>query len=177
MGDAVALLGRQMVEGAHVVDTVGELDQDHPHIRRHRQQQLAEILRLGGLARGQLELGQLGDAIDQIGDLGAEQPRDLLAGRRGVLDGVVQQRGDDRRVVEPKIGQDRRDFQRMAEIGLAAGAGLLGMRPGAEHIGPVQQRLVGVRVVIPDPLDKFELTDHGSAPMVPARGEEAGRAR
>jgi hypothetical protein len=169
VGDALALLGRQMAQRAHVVDAVGQLDQDHPHIRRHRQQQLAEILGLGGFRRGQLQLGQLGDAIDQIGDLGAEQARYLLAGRRGVLDGVVQQRGDDRGIVQLQIGQDRRDFQRMAEKGLAAGALLIGMGLGAEHIGPVQQQLIGAGVVFPDPLDKFELTDHGPAPKVPAR--------
>ncbi len=53
-----------MRERAHVVQPVGELDQDHPDVLGHRQQQLAEILGLGSLGRGQLQLRQLGDAID-----------------------------------------------------------------------------------------------------------------
>ena len=51
-----------------------------------------------GVAGG--ELGELGDPVDQLGDLLAEELGDLLAGGEGVLDGVVEQPGDDRGLVE-----------------------------------------------------------------------------
>ena len=40
---------------------------------------------------------------------------DLLERRLGVLDRVVQDRRGDGRVVELEVGQDRRDFEGMAE--------------------------------------------------------------
>jgi hypothetical protein len=45
-------------------------------------------------------------------DIGAEQLLDLLRRRERVLDRVVQQRGDDRLVVELQVGEDARDFDR-----------------------------------------------------------------
>ena len=45
-GDPAPLRRAHRIEGAHVVQAVGELDQDHPQIARHRQQHLAEILGL-----------------------------------------------------------------------------------------------------------------------------------
>ena len=44
------------------------------------------------LVRLQLEPRQLGDAVDQPGDLRPEQPLDLLERGQRVLDRVVQQR-------------------------------------------------------------------------------------
>ena len=63
----------------------------------------------------------------------------------GILDGVVQQRRRDGGVVELEVGQDRRDFERMGEIGVAGGALLLAMRLHGVDIGAVEQGLVGVR--------------------------------
>ena len=61
------LVGAHRLDGAHVVQPVGELHQDHPQILGHRHEQLAEILGLLGLGIRQLQIGQLGHAIDQIG--------------------------------------------------------------------------------------------------------------
>jgi hypothetical protein len=44
------LLGRHVADGAHVVQPVGELHEDHPQILGHRHEQLAEVLGLLGLA-------------------------------------------------------------------------------------------------------------------------------
>ena len=97
----------------------------------------------------EVELLELGQAVDQRADLVAEQLVDLVARGVGVLDRVVQQRGDDRRVVELEVGQDRRDFERMGEIGIARGALLRAVRLHGVDIGAVEQGLVGVRVVAP----------------------------
>ena len=88
---------RHVVERAHVVQPVGELDQQHAHVVGDREQQLAEVLRLLGLLGDEVELLELGQALDQRADVVAEQLVDLGARRLGVLDRVVQQRGRDRR--------------------------------------------------------------------------------
>ncbi len=161
LGDAQALVFRHMVERAHVVQAVGELDQKHAHVLRDRQQQLAQVLRLLGLLGDEVELLELGQALDQLADVRAEQLVDLGPGGGGVLDRVVQQRDGDRRLVEVQIGEDGGDFERMREIGIAGGALLLAMLLHGIDIGLVEQRLVDVRVVALDALDELILTHHG----------------
>jgi hypothetical protein len=78
-------------EGAHVVETVGQLDQDHPDVGGHRHHHLAVVLGLALVAALERDLGQLGDAVDELGDLVAEPLPDLVEAGAGVLDRVVQQ--------------------------------------------------------------------------------------
>ena len=85
-----------VVERLHIVQAVGELDEEDANVFRHRQHQLAEVLRLLRLVRLQLDARQLGDAVDQPRDVWTEQPLDVLERRDGVLDGIVQQAGNDR---------------------------------------------------------------------------------
>ena len=115
----------------------------------------------------QVELLDLGEAVDQRADLGAEQIGRSRAGGVGVLDGVVQQRGDGG-VVELQVGEDGGDFERMGEIGIAGGARLIAMRSHGIDIGAVEQRLVGIRVVAADPLDQLVLTHHDRVPVAGA---------
>ncbi len=51
--------------------------------------------------------------------------------------------GGDRLVVEVEIGEDARDFDRVAEIGVARRALLVPVRIDREDIGAVEQGLVG----------------------------------
>ncbi len=149
-----------MVERAHVVQAIGELDEEHADVVRHRQQELAQVLR-GALVLGlRLDLGQLGDAVDEARDVGAEALLDLLVGGERVLDRVVEDRGGDRLVVEPQVGQDAGDLDRVAEIRVARGALLRAVRLHREDIGAVEQRLVRLRVVALDPLHQFILPQH-----------------
>ena len=112
LGDELALLRLHVLERAHVVQAVGELDEQHADVAGDGEQQLAEVLGLLGLLGDEVELLDLGQAVDQRADLAAEQGVDLAARGVGVLDGVVQQRGGDGRVVEPHLGEDGRDFER-----------------------------------------------------------------
>ena len=98
--------------------------------------------------------------IDEAADLDAEHGVDLLAGDRGVLDRVVQHGRGDGRVVEPELGEDGGDFERMREIGIAGGALLRAVRLHGEHIGAVQQILVRLRIVAPHALHQFVLPHH-----------------
>ena len=72
-----ALVGRHVLERAHVVQAVGELDQQDADILGHGEQQLAQIFGLGGFLGDQVEARDLGQPVDQRGDLVAEFFLDL----------------------------------------------------------------------------------------------------
>ena len=128
-GDAPAfVMVVQEFQRAHVVQPVGQLDQQHADVLGHRQDQLAEVFRLLRMLRLQLDAIELGDAVDQARHLGAEQTLDVGDGGAGVFDGVVQQRRDDRRGIQPVVGEDAGHFKRMREVGVAIGAGLRAVR-------------------------------------------------
>ena len=81
---------RTALKRAHVVQPVRELDDQHANVLAHRQDQLAEILRLLGAVRLQFQPGELGDAVDQPGHLGAEALLHRSQRDRRVLDHVMQ---------------------------------------------------------------------------------------
>ena len=64
-GDAAAFFRRHRLHGVHVVQAVGQLDQDDAHILRHGQQHLAEVFGLRMLLGGKSQLVELGNAFDQ----------------------------------------------------------------------------------------------------------------
>ena len=148
VGDAPARLRRLRTQRAHVVQAICQLDQDHPQIARHRQQHLAETLRIRFLAIGKLQLVQLGDAIHQFGHGLAELLGDVAARQWRVLDGVVQDRGDQGLDIQPLLGQHLRHRHRMGDVGLTGLAHLPGMRRRPHRPSPPQQRTLHVRQVI-----------------------------
>ncbi len=112
------LLGHR-VDRAHVVQAVGELDQDDPHVGGHRDHHLAVVVGLRLVARLEGDAGQLRDAVDDRGDLLAEALADLLERGRGVLDRVVQQRRAQRLGVQAHARADPRDADRVHDEVLA----------------------------------------------------------
>ncbi len=109
--------------------------------------QLAQVFRLLGLLGDEIELLDLRQALDQPADVLAEEFVDLGARRRRVLDRIVQQGDGDGRLVEMHVGQDGGDFERMGDIGIAAGALLLPMLLHGIDIGLVQQSFIGIGLV------------------------------
>ena len=162
LGRPLARRLRHELQGAHVVEAVGELDEQDPDILGDGEQQLAEILRLRRLLRDEVELLDLGQSLDQPADILAEGGIDLAAGGVGILDGVVEERRRDGRVVEPQIGEDGRDFEGMGEIGIAVGALLAAMLLHGVDIGLVEQVLVRVGIIPRDPFDQLVLAHHGA---------------
>ena len=141
-----------------------------------RQDELPQVLGLAQVLGGELQLGELGHALDQLADLGAEQLVDLGAGDRGVLDHVVQQGGDDGRGVEPVVGEDARHLDGVGEVGIAGGPLLRPVHAHGVDVGAVEQRLVGGGVVGADLLDQLELAKHlRTRGGRPAPGAAAGR--
>ncbi len=133
--DATALVRPHGIERAHVVQAVGELDQDHAHIARHGQQHLAEVLRLSLLVGLVLDAVELGDAVHQFGRRLAEMLGELRLGDDRILHDVMEERGDQRLRVEPPAGQRAGDGQRVGNIGFAAGPILAAMRLRRKVVG------------------------------------------
>jgi hypothetical protein len=106
------------------VQPVGQLDQDDAHVARHRQQHLAERLGLRFLARRELQLVQLGEAVDQVGGGAPKRSISSDLGDAAVLHRVVHQRGHDGLRVELPVGAQAGDGDRVRDVGLAAGAEL-----------------------------------------------------
>ncbi len=93
--DSLLPLGAQARQRAHIVQPVGQLDDDHADVVDHRQQHLAVVLRLAILGRVEVDLAQLGDAVDAARHFIAEVLLDIRRGDAGVFHDVVQQPGLD----------------------------------------------------------------------------------
>ena len=117
--DPAPVRRRHRIERAHVVQPVRELDQDDADVLRHREQHLAEALGLRVLARIELDLVELGESVDHVGDELAERGLDLRLRDGGVFHHVVQQRGGEALRVEPPLRQDAGDRQRVRDVRLA----------------------------------------------------------
>ena len=149
-GDAELLLGRQPVQGPHVVEPVGELDEDDPDVLRHRQQHLADVLGLLLLVAVRGEARQLGHAIDEVGHLGAEPLLDVAEAVLGVLGHVVEERGLDGVGIDAEVGHDLGRGDRVRHVRLAGRALLALVRLDREIERAVDVAELGGRVVLGD---------------------------
>ena len=95
---------------------VGDLDEDDADVLRHGHEHFAEVFHLLVLAARKLHAGELCNALDDVGDLGAELPGDILVGDGGIFDAVVQQRRHDAVLVEPHLRADLRGGDAVGHI-------------------------------------------------------------
>ncbi len=160
LGNLDPPLLRQVVERAHVVQPVGQLDDDDADVVDHRQQHLAEVLGLALLARRKRDGADLGDALDDVGDLRAKQLLDALDGGQGVFDDVMEQAGGHGHHVQAHIRKEIGHFQGVHHVGLPRMANLSLVLEGRKHVGPAKQLEVGIRVVAPDLLDHIFEANH-----------------
>ena len=85
-----ALFIRRLIgHRAHVVETVGNLDQDDADVLCHRQQHFAQILHLLVFLAGILHTGQLGNALDDIRDGSAELAGNIFVAETGIFNDVM----------------------------------------------------------------------------------------
>ena len=141
------LLLAEVLDRAHVVETVCELDQDDTDVLRHRHDHLPVVLGLGLLATLEADPRQLRHAFDELRDLGAELGPQLLEIGLGVLEHVVKERSGDRLLVEMKLRADPCNTERVMDELLARPAGLPGMCALGELECATEKLLVDVRVV------------------------------
>ncbi len=177
LGDAVLLRLGQRRQRPHVVQPVGELDEQDPDVLGHGHEQLLQRGGLLGLLGLELEPVELGDAVDDVGDLVAEVAAYVLQGDRRVLDDVVQQRGGQRHVVEAELGEDRGHRDRVADVGLARLADLAAVAVVRQREGLLDQLGAGARVVAAKARQQLaELAvDEGARPRLRHLGVARGR--
>ncbi len=160
LGDSHPAVLGQVVQRPHVVQAVGQLHHDDPHIVDHGQEHLAETLGLALLTRGKLQAGEFGHALDDVGDLLTEQFPDFLDGIGRVFDDVVQEAGGDGHDVQTLVGQQIGDFQGMHQIRLPRSTDLSLVLVGRKYIGPPEQFGVRIRIGGPDFVDKIFEPNH-----------------
>ena len=123
-------------ERPHVVEAVGELDDDHANVLRHCEEHLAEVEGLLLVHRGDLDGGELGDAVDELGHRGPEELGHLVERGGRVLDRVMEKRGADGVLVHVKVvGEDERHLDGVVDVGFAGAATLVAVELGGEAIG------------------------------------------
>ena len=128
LGGLGDLLGAGLVlQGAHVVQPVGDLDEDDPDVLAHGHEHLAEILHLLLFGGGVVDPGQLGDALHQLGHGAAKELYQLIEAGVGVLQAVVEQRCQDGVGIQADLHHDLGHGQGMNDIRFAAFAQLLFM--------------------------------------------------
>src|SRR5437763_6329635 len=85
----LALLG-QMLERAHVVQTVGELNKPDADVVNHGEHHLAQIFGLLLFARREINLADLRNALHYVRNLFTEFFANINDGERSVFDRIVQ---------------------------------------------------------------------------------------
>ena len=133
-GDQAALLQRHDADGAHVVQAVGELDENHAQIARRRHRHLLEVLGLRFGARLE-DRRQLGDAVDDFRHVAPEGVDERLLRHAGVFEHVVQHGGGDGLRVHAHGRQDVGDRQGMRDVAVAGAPELAGVGFGGEAAG------------------------------------------
>ena len=138
-GNGLTACFRLETQGAHVMQTVRQLDQNDTDIPGHRQDHLTEGFSLGFLTIRKIQLVQFGDAVYKIRHFIAELLADGIKGDTfAVLDSIMQETRGDGGGINHQIRKDRSDKGRMGEIRLTGFAelafmGLFGKLPGFFH--------------------------------------------
>jgi len=159
-GDFLLALRGQMLQGAHVVEAVGKLDEHHPDVIHHGQHHLAQVLGLLLFARREIDGADLGDAFDDVRYLLAEFLADIDDGDRCVFYRVMQQPGGDGDRVHFHLGQNQRHFQGMNQIRLTGGSALPGMMFLGKLISLADKFEIVVGPVGPHPAHQFTEPGH-----------------
>ena len=146
-GDALLLLGRQAVQRPHVVEPVGELDEDDPDVLGHRQQHLPDVLGLLLLVAVGAELRQLGHAVDELGDLGPNRSSTSVR-LYSVSSGTSWRSAAWMAVrVEAEVGEDLGRGDRVGDVRLAGRPPLAVVGVDGEVEGALDRLEVGAAVL------------------------------
>ena len=92
---------RKKIERTHIMQAVGKFDDNDADILRHGDEYLAEVFRFRLFFRLEHDFIEFGHARNKLEHLVAEFAAHVLFVRLGILDDVVQERGGDRRGVQP----------------------------------------------------------------------------
>jgi hypothetical protein len=132
--NAPTLLLAEIIQRPHVVQAIGELDQDDARVLRDGQEELAIVLDLALLRRPERDVPDLGYAVHDRGDLAAELALDLLDADARVLDDIVDQAARHGHGIEVQLSQDLRDLDAMGDVGVPGRALLSRVRTVGEPV-------------------------------------------
>ena len=108
--DGFAAVGLQVLQRTHIVQAVGQLDENHANVGDHGEQHFSHVFGLAVFAVGELDLVDLGDAFDNVRHLIAEVGFDLLRWWRGCL---RRRRGGGRRLWPWSPSSSRPELQQL----------------------------------------------------------------
>jgi hypothetical protein len=126
--DAVPFGTGYVGQRAHIVRTVGQFDQDDANIARHGQQHLAEGLGLVLFAGVELQLVELGQAIDQFRYRRPEAFNQFDFGNAAVFQRIMQERCHEGLRIKLPLGALCRDRNGVRDVGLTVVAQLAQVR-------------------------------------------------
>ena len=141
--DALALLLRHVLERAHVVEAVHELDDEDARVLPGGHQELAQGFAVP-LGAAVLVAAELGDAFDQESYLLSELRLYLLGRDAHVLYRVVQEPCGDGFGGHAELCKPFGGLHEMHEVGLAREALVVLVGLGDEMVGLLHQSLVGL---------------------------------
>ena len=101
-----------------------------------------------------MDLADLGDAVDQAGDVLPELFLDLLLRADGVFDRIVEQARDDGRNVESERGHDLGDREGMLQVRLSGLPHLALVRLGGEVVSTADHVHLRAGIIALDVLDE-----------------------
>ena len=152
--DAGALFGAHDAQGAHVVETVGKLYENHADVPRHGEEHLAKALGLGDFVGGEAKFVEFRYAVHKFRHLNAEALGHLLLAQRRVFKDVVHEARLNRGGVELPGGENRRDRDRVRDVGFARFAELSKMCAVGVAVGFADLGDFGFRHVLLAALDQ-----------------------
>jgi len=128
------------MQGAHIVQAVGQLHQNHPDIAGHGEHHLAQVFCLLLGLRFEFDLGDFRYAVNQFGHFRAELGSKLFFANATVLKYVMQHCRHQTLVIHVHVDQDIGDRQGMADVRVAAAPvlalmGALGKLVGTHNPG------------------------------------------
>ena len=132
----------QSCKGAHVVQTVGKLNDNDADVLGHGEEHLAQRKRLLLVHAVDFDVGELGHAIDELGHRIAKQAGNIGKRGLGILDGIVQQRGAHHIAVHLEIGQDDGHLDGMVDVHLTRPPLLVAVLLGGKAVGLLHLREV-----------------------------------
>ena len=149
-----------VLDRPHVVQPIGELDHQDADVLGHRDQHLAEVLRLLLSRAPELDPRDLRESLHEERHPLAEEAVDLLARGERVLQRVVEEARDDRVLVDPQVEQDPGDLERVDQVGLARQPLLTVVDLGREDVGALEPLDVRVRSVFEHLIDDVVDAQH-----------------
>ena len=144
--DALLRIGIDVLQRAHIVQAIDELDEDDPNIVDHGEQHLAIGLGLACFAALEGEAVDFGDAVNQSGNRLSELLAHLVKSGGGIFQDVVQQTGCDGGVVHAQLGEQTGDLDAVLQERMAGFAQLAFVVATGEVIGSGDQ--LEVRLIV-----------------------------